>query len=90
MGTTGNAACWGRVPRYFFHTRDGQTVFRDDVGVELPDLEAAKLIASDSLAELAREVIPGTDRRVLIVEVTDERRPLLEARLTFEAIILVA
>ena len=29
------------MPRYFFHTEDGRTV-RDDVGSDLPDLDAAR------------------------------------------------
>jgi hypothetical protein len=77
------------MPLYFFDTRDGDTFFSDSEGVYLPDLAAAKAIASASLAELAQDVIPGSERRVLIVEVRDGKRAVLEARLSFEAIFLV-
>ena len=78
------------MPRYFFDTRDGDTFIQDDHGSELPDLEAVKTVAATSLAELARDVFPGSLKRILIVEVRDGRQPVLEARLSFEAIILVA
>jgi hypothetical protein len=76
--------------RYFFDTRDGDTFINDDVGAEVSDLEAAKALAAKALAELARDVVPGADRRVLTIEVRDAQGPVLEARLTFEAIILVS
>jgi hypothetical protein len=78
------------VPLYFFDTRDGDTVIRDDIGLELPDLEAVKAQAALSLAELARDVLPGSMRREIVIEVRDERRPVMEARLIFEAVLLVA
>lgn len=46
--------------RYFFDTRDNGTFIEDDVGVELADLEAVKTQAALSLAELARDVLPGS------------------------------
>ena len=54
------------------------------------DLETVKIVAAASLAELARDVIPGSLKRVLVVEVRDGEQPVLEARLVFEAIVLVA
>jgi hypothetical protein len=77
------------VPRYFLDTRDEDAFVADDVGVELPDLEAAKALAAEALTELARDVVAGVDRRVLTVEVRDGDRAVLEARLTFEAMLLV-
>jgi hypothetical protein len=77
------------MPRYFFDTRDGDVFIDDDQGMELPDLEAVRATAALSLAELACDVIAGSERRVLAVEVRDEHRAVLEARLTFEAVVLV-
>jgi hypothetical protein len=68
------------MPRYFFDTRDGDLFMEDDEGAELPDVAAAKAVASVSLAELARDVTPTSERRVLIVEVRDEVRRVLELR----------
>ena len=74
--------------RYFFDTRDNRTFIEDEVGVELSGFEAAKELAAVSLAELAKEVLPGSLRRVLSVEVRDMHRPILKDVMTFEAISL--
>lgn len=80
--------CSRLMPLYFFDTRDNDIFIEDDVGVELPDLEAVKATAAVSLAELARDVLPGSVKRELAVEVRDARQPVLRALLTFEALIL--
>jgi hypothetical protein len=74
--------------RYFFDTRDNGTLIEDNVGVELADLDAVKTQAALSLAELARDVLPGSLKRVLSVEVRDAIQPILRDVLTFEAIVL--
>ena len=84
-GTGRAAAGFSRVPRYFFDTRDNDQFVEDDVGLEFPDLETVKAQAALSLAELARDVLPGSERRVLVVEVRDEKQPILVAKLIFEA-----
>jgi hypothetical protein len=35
---------WRHMPRYYFHTMDGQVII-DDEGTELPDADAARLEA---------------------------------------------
>lgn len=77
------------VPRYFFDTRDNDNFTEDDVGIDLPDLEAVKAQAALSLAELARDVLPGNLQRDLAVEARDDRQPVLQAKLKFEAHLLV-
>jgi len=74
--------------RYFFDTRDNGTFIEDYVGVDCADLDAAKALAALSLAELARDVLPGSIKRVLSVEVRDAIRPILQDVLTFEAMAL--
>ena len=76
------------MPLYFFDTRDNDEFIEDDVGIEFPDLEAVKIEAARSLAELARDVISGSLQRKLAVEVRDEFGPVLMALMTFEAVIL--
>ena len=76
------------VPRYFFDTRDGATFIEDDEGQEMLDLESVRVEATRSLAELARDVLPGSLRRVLTVEVRQGKWPLMKLCLTFEAILL--
>ena len=74
--------------RYFFDTRDNGTFIEDDVGVELADLDAVKTQAALSLAELAHDVLPGSIKRMLSVEVRDAFQPILRDVLTFEAVVL--
>ena len=73
---------------YFFDTRDNGTFIEDDVGTDLVDLNAVKALAALSLAELARDVLPGSIKRVLSVEVRDAVQPILRDVLTFEAVVL--
>jgi len=75
---------------YFFDTRDNGTFIEDDLGIDCVDLEVVKTQAALSLAELARDVLPGSIKRVLLVEVRDAIRPILKDVLTFEAILLAA
>jgi hypothetical protein len=78
------------VPLYFFDTRDDDEFVRDDTGVNFDDLDAVKAEAARALAELARDVLPGSSRRELAIEVRDDQGPVLLARMTFEALILRA
>jgi hypothetical protein len=73
---------------YFFDTRVNGTFIEDDVGIDFADLDEVKAQAALSLAELARDVLPGSVKRVLSVEVRDALRPILRDVLTFEAIVL--
>ena len=76
--------------RYFFDTRDNGTFIQDDVGVECADMDAVKTEAALSLAELARDVLPGSIERILAVEVRNGTRAILNDVLTFEAIVLAS
>ena len=60
---------------YFFDTYDDDEVVKDEVGQECANLEIARDLAALSLAELARDVLPGSLRRVLAVRVHDGHRP---------------
>ena len=75
------------VTRYYFDTRDGDTFIVDDVGVELPNVEAARDQAAIGLAEMAKDVLPGSVRRELAIEVRDGQ-PVLRTSLVFEAVAL--
>jgi hypothetical protein len=79
------------MTHYFFDTRDGDEFISDEVGLEFPNLEAVKVEAAKALAELARDVLPGSLRRRLTVEVRDQDRgPVLIAEMTFEARVLTS
>jgi hypothetical protein len=77
--------------RYFFDTRDDDQLITDDVGLQCRDLEMVKVQATTSLAELARDILPGSARRHLRVDVRDQDgRPVMILELTFEARIRLA
>jgi hypothetical protein len=74
------------MPRYYFDSRDGDASMRDIQGVVLEDIAAAREQAASALAELARDVLPGTVRREIIVDVRNEaRQTVLKTSLVFEA-----
>ena len=75
------------MPLYYFDSSDGESFFEDDEGLELPDLETARDQATAALADMARDVLPGSIRRELAIEVRDEHKePLLKTSLVFEAV----
>ena len=43
------------MPRFYFHTEDGPMQFRDEVGVELPDVAAARVEAADVMGQLLKD-----------------------------------
>jgi hypothetical protein len=74
------------VPHFYFDIDDGECETRDEEGVDLPDLEAARDEAVSVLPAIAREVLPASDRQGLAVSVRDETgRIVFRARLTFVA-----
>jgi len=73
---------------YFFDTRDNGSFIEDDVGIDCADINGVRALAALSLAELAREVLPGSSKRVLSVEVRDATQPILKDVLTFEVVAL--
>ena len=79
------------MPRYFFDTRDGELV-RDEIGIVLDGIAAARDEATRGLADFAKDAIPGSVRRELAVEVREEFDPalLLRASLWFEVAVLGA
>jgi hypothetical protein len=79
---------YGEVPRYYFDVHDGDTFIADDEGAELADFESAQTDAARLLGELVLNALPGSQRRVLLVEVRDEHQPVMETRLTFEAVLV--
>lgn len=76
------------MPLYYFDSRDNDQFLEDEVGLEFPNLETVKIESARALAELARDVLPGSVRRVLSIEVRDSCGPVLKVMMAFEAIIL--
>jgi uncharacterized protein DUF6894 len=77
------------MPQYFFDTRDGPELLRDEKGVELDGIQQARDEAARGLLDLARDLIPGSESRELAIEVRGRRNvPLLRAALSFEVAVL--
>jgi hypothetical protein len=73
------------MARFYFDHRDGDEFLRDDEGLEFPSLEHAREEAIAALGGIAKDALPGAQRRELAIEVSDEhRKPLLRASLWFE------
>jgi hypothetical protein len=61
------------MPRFFFDTDNGDTFSKDEEGLDLLGLEAARLQAQASLADMADAVVPSDGIETVVkVEVRDE------------------
>jgi hypothetical protein len=78
------------MPRFFIDTSDDQFFARDEEGLDLPDVEAAKHAAVKVLPDMARDKLPDGDRRNFLAIVRDEEGKLiLQASLTLHVTSLV-
>jgi hypothetical protein len=75
------------MPHFFFDTICDQDLARDEVGIELPDLEAARQEAIRVLPDIARDELPNDgNRRDIMTDVRDETgRVVFTAQLSFTA-----
>jgi hypothetical protein len=76
------------MTRYFFDFRDGDSFVKDELGLKYPSLEAVKKEAAAGLADYAKDVVPGSDRREMAVEVRTEAGPVLTTKMVFEVQVL--
>jgi hypothetical protein len=72
------------MPRYYFDTQTNGQVIPDREGLDLPGEDAARREAGKALADMAKDVLPTSSPRQLSVEVRDEEKLLLVARLMFQ------
>lgn len=73
------------MPVYFIDTHDEDDLLSDEVGQEVADLAAAEALATMSLCELAKDVLPDSGDRRLAVDVRDATgRTVFAAELTFK------
>ena len=61
------------MPRYYFDSRDNEKISAMTKASSFPALNSARSRLR-ALTEIARDVIPGSERRVLAIEVRDENR----------------
>jgi len=68
------------MPRFYFDTRQDETFFPDEEGMEFPDLTAAEREAGETAASIARDQMRNGRAQCITVEVRNEdRRRLLAA-----------
>jgi len=60
------------MPRFFFDTYDGEQYIPDENGLDLEDVEAAKLEAQKALPDMAEDALPNGNHRSFVVNVRDE------------------
>lgn len=60
------------MPRYVFDTSDGETFICDEIGIDLPGLDAMRAEAIAVLPDMARATIPQEDTRTYVSKVRDE------------------
>ena len=79
------------MPHYFFDIHDSGTVEKDEMGAELPDLNAVRKMAMRTLPDIARQEIPKHgDCRAFAVLVTDEDgQPVYSATLNYTGLWLL-
>ena len=75
------------MPRFFFDISDGQESWQDPEGSILDDLGAAQREATDTLAQMGRELFPGSDGRALTVEIrAEDGKALMQVALRLSTI----
>lgn len=73
------------MPSYFFDTDDGEILFRDEIGLELADDQAARDQGSTALGELAKEYLPGgaPQKNITMWVRNEEGQAVLQLSLSF-------
>ena len=73
------------VPRYFIDLHDGANLVRDQEGVDLPDLAAARAQAVRMMTRLAQGLADPRDRQDFIIAVRDAQGAVrLRLRLSYD------
>ncbi|EIM24418.1 DUF6894 family protein [Microvirga lotononidis] len=71
------------MPRFSFDTFDGDVAAQDDMGLEPPDMEAARREAQMTLPHMAQDALPDGNYRTFVVNVRDENgKSVLRAALS--------
>jgi hypothetical protein len=67
------------MPRYFFNVRNGHPILKDNIGIELPDIEAA-IAEGHREADLVVGALLGLPETLagLQVQISDENGNVLE------------
>jgi len=74
------------MARYFFDTFNGETWVVDNEGVECTDHEEARRSAHAALPDIAKDELPDSSQRLMIVRVRDGQGPLMETSLDLQTV----
>jgi hypothetical protein len=76
------------MPVYYFDVTENDEEIPDTEGTDLPDLESARVEATQTIAELAKERIPndGLQHSLAIIVRDEEGRSLVSLHLAFYCI----
>jgi hypothetical protein len=67
----------GQMPRYFFDYMDGARAYPDDEGTNLPGLKQARAQALWAIGGIAKDEIPGRDRRDFEISIRKGAGPVI-------------
>ncbi len=67
-----------RMKRYYFDIRQDDDLAADEEGLIMRDVDAVQKEAALSLADMARETVPGGGLHRMAIEVRDDIGPVLE------------
>ncbi|MBS9720153.1 hypothetical protein JYU29_05565 [Tianweitania sp. BSSL-BM11] len=70
--------------RYYFDLRDGDSSLVDHVGLELANLDAAKMEASDRLTSFVKPYVKGGERRATAIEIRAGNRLVFTFKIILE------
>ncbi|QQR37633.1 hypothetical protein JI749_08530 [Devosia oryziradicis] len=59
------------MPHYFFDIHDGEGVFTDEVGMDLPDMDTAIREARRALADMVRDALRDQDGAKVLICIRD-------------------
>lgn len=59
------------MPHYFFDVQDAEGVFVDEVGMELPDMDAAIREARRTLADMVRDALREQSSQAVLIRIRD-------------------
>lgn len=75
---------WNTMPTYYFDYREPDGLFADQVGYDLPDMEAARRLALSALGEATRDLTAEGRVGRLMLEVRDGVGPVLTLSASIE------
>lgn len=71
------------MSRYYFDVDDGDDVFIDNAGLDLPDMDAAIREARRALVDMIRDTVRETDAEKVSIRIRDGAKGPIMLQVTF-------